>query len=530
MIAEHNGVVVRPIRDEDVDDAVVCRSNNASFHFGGAPDPVASRQWILRHRYDDQDAILEFSLKSDDIFLGTIGYTISGTKAEVGRIDVFLPSIRVLLQRQIDSRVLSQATGNAGYALITYLFQHYSIDLVEAKVMKNNGFSSSLCQRLGFVSASTAENEEYARYVITRSRFERANIISCLFFQHNMIEDTHNAIADFIHTMQLNGVAFHFAAKRVLHNDLYAKIGSPDVTLLADIPMYKPFFKDFDFLHIVYDGQPSLLLCAAGYVFGIPYILTFHGGDDTNSKIFHDSVREATGFFSRKSFATTVVCEQDKRALQSIGADSGNILILPPAIRVFPHAGEYCTDNHRIAVVGRMIPKKGIDVAIRALSLMPTEYSMDIVGDGPLNSTLHELAVQLGVDSRIAWHGTLPVDSMIDVIRGAGILWHPAVVGPDGNAEGIPQILLYAMSEGMMVVTTRSGHIEDLVKDGYNGVLVDPNDPQGLVDATLRNLDHRQILRNGARTTSERYSLSDQKLKWLDLYNKARRARNVRHA
>jgi glycosyltransferase involved in cell wall biosynthesis len=63
----------------------------------------------------------------------------------------------------------------------------------------------------------------------------------------------------------------------------------------------------------------------------------------------------------------------------------------------------------------------------------------------------------------------------------------PSVPTPDGREEGIPIVLMEAMSSGLAVVASRTGGIPELVEDGEGGLLVEPGDAEGLAEA-LRGL------------------------------------------
>ena len=62
----------------------------------------------------------------------------------------------------------------------------------------------------------------------------------------------------------------------------------------------------------------------------------------------------------------------------------------------------------------------------------------------------------------------------------------PCRILDDGDRDGIPNVLVEAMAAGLPVVTTRVSGIPELVEDGVNGLLVDPDDPDALAEALLR--------------------------------------------
>lgn len=527
MILTDGNVTVRTLDNANIEMAALSRENNMNFFGSPTPNRKLSRQWIVNHRLDEQDAILGIFLEKTGRFIGTIGYTIRNNDgeayAEVGRLSLFLPSVREELSASTNYEFLNDVMASAAGLLAHYLFQNYPVCALRAAVLRGNGFSESLVSRMRFKKTGHMVGDMNV-YSLTRNRYNLIKEKKSLFYQHNMIEETHNAISDFIVFMQRQHVNYTFLAKRVMENQLFQKIGSPKVRLLENTPLYGSFIESFDLLHIIYDGKHSLMICAAAYIYGIPYILTFHGGSDTNEIIFRDSVRDKTVFFANQASTVTVVCKADEDTLRKLGVVT-SIEITPPTITPFPIAiPKNGKDYKRIAIVSRFIHKKGIDTAIRALKYLPSEFTLDIVGDGPLRQELQQLANEELVNDRITWHGVLPIEDTMKILAGDGILWHPARRAEDGNAEGVPQILLYALYARMLVITTDSGNISSVIHDGENGVLVNPASPQQLAEVTIQALIQKEQYAKRAELSVRPYLIDNEASHWCDIYAKTRNA------
>jgi len=338
--------------------------------------------------------------------------------------------------------------------------------------------------------------------------------IHCLFYLHNTFENNHYALASFITEMRRHGVRYSCAAKRFLDNGFRASL-PPQRFLLPEVPVWDGFWQRYDMLHAIFDGNPSLALCMTAYAFGVPYVLSFHGGYDTNCKIFDPSLREKLVIAIHCSRYTTVVCASDRRALEQLGCEAEKLVIAPPAIDPALLPRERGFDLCRAAVVGRFIEKKGIDTAVRALPYLPPEFSVDIIGDGELREELHALARQLRVTDRIRWHGELPLDETLRIIAADAFFWHPARKASDGNAEGIPQILIYALALGRFCVSTYSGHIQDLMEDQENGILIEQDRPELLAEVTE---ERRRAGAAPAKPEVGQYSIQDQVRNWKRIY------------
>ena len=508
-------IVITTVTDRFIPLCTETRKQNCKAFFSSLESDSASGQWIREHRYDPQNTILAVTT-ADNQFIGTIGYTVNGESADIGRLGIYLPAMKELINKYGKERA-SVIMRDACRVVLDYVFLNFPVSYITARVLETNSLSRKICTDLG-CAVWKHENEGNTEVIFRMDRelFQKSLHKYCLFYQHNVIENTHYAVSDVLLALMEAGVRYDFVAKTVMKNEIYAAIGNPDVITLDKLPFYKEFYKKYNLIHAVFDGEPSLMLCAAAYVYGIPYILSFQGGNDTNSKIFQPALTEKTINIANHATMVTVVCESDHRLLCDLGF-SGKIAVFPPTIREDYEKKEN-KDRDSIAVVGRFIPKKGIDTAIKALKYMPEKYKLNIIGEGELEKDLKVLAEQCGVNDRITWHGFLPINEMKAILDECGILWHPARKDINGNAEGIPQILLNAMQAETCVVTTASGHITDLICDGINGIIVPSDDPEALAQATLKNIDCMERYIKTATCSLDEYDIKNARVRWTELY------------
>ncbi|NIO06021.1 MAG: glycosyltransferase [Proteobacteria bacterium] len=88
-------------------------------------------------------------------------------------------------------------------------------------------------------------------------------------------------------------------------------------------------------------------------------------------------------------------------------------------------------------------------------------------------------------------------------------------------SEGCPNTLLEAMAAGRPIVATKTGAIPEIIRDGENGLLVDPGDSDQIRDAVLYLLDHpekAEAMGRKARIDAEAYSEERERQKWRALY------------
>jgi glycosyltransferase involved in cell wall biosynthesis len=141
----------------------------------------------------------------------------------------------------------------------------------------------------------------------------------------------------------------------------------------------------------------------------------------------------------------------------------------------------------------RLVPQKGVDVAIRALPEL-SEFTLVVLGEGPERSRLEALADDLGVRDRVFLPGRVP--DVAAWLRRAEIYVHPA------RWEGFGLGVLEAMLAGLPVVASRVSSLPELVVDGETGSLVPPDDPGALAAAVL-SVDPKQGAAGRARARAE---------------------------
>ena len=162
----------------------------------------------------------------------------------------------------------------------------------------------------------------------------------------------------------------------------------------------------------------------------------------------------------------------------------------------------------RALVVSRIDPRKGLRVlpaAVRQAVDAGVDLSLDVIGPAvgaPGVDERDAIAVasqQQGVTDRVSLLGAVPLDQLLPMYGRYDLFVLPTLPG-----EGIPRVLLEAMSAGLPVITTRTAGIPGLVQHEVNGLLVDQPSPAAIAhaicavarDAALR----RRLIANGYST------------------------------
>ena len=155
-------------------------------------------------------------------------------------------------------------------------------------------------------------------------------------------------------------------------------------------------------------------------------------------------------------------------------------LTLPPReeARATLGLGERST----LLTLSRLVPIKGVEHVVEAARRLP-DVTLVVAGDGPDKTRLRESASE-----NVRFVGHVTGSEKARLLAAADALVVPSVELPSGRSEGAPVAVLEAMSACLPVIASRSGGLPELVRDGEDGVLVPPRDPDALGAAIVRVL------------------------------------------
>jgi glycosyltransferase involved in cell wall biosynthesis len=182
--------------------------------------------------------------------------------------------------------------------------------------------------------------------------------------------------------------------------------------------------------------------------------------------------------------------------------------------------------RRRVLVPRRLVPKNGVEYAIRAVPFLSPRVDAElwIVGDGPERARLERLADELGVRDRVRFLGARPHAEMPGVLRSAELVVIPSLMEASSVAA------LEAMACGVPVVASRAGGLPEVVDDAV-GALVPPADPRALADAIAALLADPAGLRargtEARRRVVERFSLGRLVDRHVEVYRELLEARRA---
>ncbi len=155
----------------------------------------------------------------------------------------------------------------------------------------------------------------------------------------------------------------------------------------------------------------------------------------------------------------------------------------------------------RLLHVGRLEKQKNQHILIEAVSMIERDFRLVIVGSGPLRHSLDERVDRHGLSDRVTFVESSQVDPYF---ADADIF----VLSSD--YEGLPLVILEAMSAGLPIVSTDVGGVCEAVSDGVSGFLTGRGDAQGLSEKLTRLIDdedlRREFGREGRRIYLDRFT------------------------
>lgn len=257
------------------------------------------------------------------------------------------------------------------------------------------------------------------------------------------------------------------------------------------------------------NGPPAALVARA---LQLPLAISLHGSD-----IYLAEKRRLFGTMARHAFGAAglvTACSADLAArARPLGAPAGRTEVIPYGV----DSQQFHPDQRRagdavrarlglaegeklVLAGGRLVHKKGLDVAIEAFALLAAlpntpRARLVIFGAGELRHTLERLIDARGLRDRAIMVGAWERDHLPSLFAASDLFLLPSVRDFAGNVDGLPNTLLEAMASGLAIVASDVAGVPSVLADGREGLLVPAGSPAALAGAIATLLRDESLAR-----------------------------------
>jgi glycosyltransferase involved in cell wall biosynthesis len=229
-------------------------------------------------------------------------------------------------------------------------------------------------------------------------------------------------------------------------------------------------------VHGYFAHLPTEVAAKAARRLGVPYGFSVHAVDAR--KVSRSGLAERA-----RAAACVIACNPDVAGdLERAGAP---VQLIPHGVDLarFRPTPAPPAEVLTILAVGRLVPKKGFPVLIEAAARLLAPFRLRIVGEGPERPEIEAAIAAHGLGDRVELAGPRTHDDLPAEFATAHIVVVPSITDATGDRDGLPNVVLEAMSSGRPVVASDVGAVASAVVDGRTGVLVPPGDAEALAGA-----------------------------------------------
>ncbi|NUM55178.1 MAG: glycosyltransferase family 4 protein [Candidatus Hydrogenedentes bacterium] len=257
-------------------------------------------------------------------------------------------------------------------------------------------------------------------------------------------------------------------------------------------------------INVAYGGIVGLF---ARSLFGVPYAAFAYGYEFLKFKRFWPAAALLRYIYAQ-SRGVIAISRYTRDQLAAFGVREKQIAAILPGAAPSPDVegsaleavrAKYPLDGKRLILsVGRMVPRKGHLTLVRAMARVinrvPNAHLV-IVGQGPAMAACSRAAFRMGVRDNITFAGSMRRDYVQALYALCEVFALPTGEDRGGHVEGFGLVFAEAHAHGKPVVAGRSGGATEAVINEESGLLVEPDDAEGLADAIVRILLDAELAR-----------------------------------
>ncbi len=226
--------------------------------------------------------------------------------------------------------------------------------------------------------------------------------------------------------------------------------------------------------------------CLLAKLFNRPFFLKVHGSD-VNVHCQYPVRRKQIVWLANHAKKVMCVSNALKNKLISSGVKQDKPVVIYNGVNKAVFSPDDQTQAHRILFVGNIKRSKGVFEALEGFAKIAEEFptfELTFIGDGPDLTELKTNTERLKLSQRVEFLGAKSHTEIADILKSSYLLLLPS------HAEGVPNVILEAMSCGIPSVATAVGGIPEILEDGHNGFLVNSIDSQAVANTLKKALQH----------------------------------------
>lgn len=238
---------------------------------------------------------------------------------------------------------------------------------------------------------------------------------------------------------------------------------------------------------------------------GLPFSVYFRGFDASRMLLNQDYVTFLRTELHHASFVC-LVSHSLKTRLKEVGVEHERMFVLPSGVDTDQFSPTDAERRNIVMTVGRFVDKKGQLEVIRAFhaatQALTEQWELHLVGDGALLSKAKSLVRELDIEQSVVFHGAIEHEAVKKLYSIAKVYVQFSRRADDGDEEGVPNVVMEAMSMELAVLASNHGGIPDIIEDLRHGLLVDETDTAELTTKMkwlMENDDARTRLGKAAR-------------------------------
>ena len=246
-------------------------------------------------------------------------------------------------------------------------------------------------------------------------------------------------------------------------------------------------------LHVHFAHTPTQIAMYASALSGVPFTVMAHANDIFERGLL---LKEK----ARRAVKLVTISQYNLSFLSSQGLQGDKLAVVRCGVSFAPRSLSAAAYERkpvfRIGTLCRLVEKKGVDDLLRALALLkdaPWHVELSIAGDGPLRDDLELLVDALGLRDAVNFLGPLGHSAVTEWLHTLDAFVVACKKDSNGDMDGIPVVLMEAMSQRVPVVSTRLSGIPELVVHDQTGLLAQPADPASLAVELRRLLDDPEL-------------------------------------